>query len=293
MVAQLHRLTTLVRVIDFRFRSNRSIVAVVGLAAVIGVVAAPDGMVTGRQSAIVLAGTGFVAWALTRELDPDEPAAGLVAALVAVGLSLVIGAGDLVVLVGVLLTARLLLRSVGPPPTILDMAGLGVLGVYLGVRPGGWPVALMMAFAVARDRTLPGAVGPLGRLVALVIAAGATGFAITAGIGFWVRPSGLQWSVAIVGVVAGMLIRPIQPSSPTDAGGMVLLGSRLASARRITIGAAALAVVLSGSVGLVAVWPVYAVFVSIFLVQRRILPVGAGPEITEAGQMPSGATGEI
>jgi hypothetical protein len=93
--------------------------------------------------------------------------------------------------------------------------------------------------------------------------------------------------MVVAGIVAGVLIKPIQPLSPTDAGGMVLVGRRLASARRVTVAALVAAVVLAGAEGVVAVGGAFAVLVAVFAVQRRILPLGTGPEtLSRVGQQP-------
>ena len=273
------RLTIIVRSIDLRYRSNRAIAFVALVAGVLGLFGVgPDTLEPGWRSAVGLGAAAILTWALGRELDPDEPISALVGAVVAIGITAMLGPVELMVFFGLVATARILLRSVGPPPTILDMAALGVLGILLGSRPGGWPIALTLAFAVARDRTLPGEPGRFGRLTALVIAAGSTGMAVTSGVGIWISPTGLEWGIVIAGLVAGSLIKPIQPLSPTDVGGMVLLGRRLASARRITMAALVLTVAFSGAAGVVAVGAAYGVLVAVFAVQRRILPLGRGPE---------------
>lgn len=290
MLALVHRLTTLVRFVDLRYRSNRSVLAVSLAGGLVGYfVLAPDGQAPGASSAIAFAGAAFLSWAMGRELDPDEPASALVGALLALGVTAILGAPDLVVLLGVLAVARFLLRSVGPPPTVLDMMAIAALGVFLGSRPGGWPVALVLAFAVARDRTLPGEPGPFGRMVALIVAAGSTGLAIAAGVGFWVRPSGVEWGVAIAGLVAGALMRPTQPLSPTDVGGMVLIGRRLASARRLTMAALLLTIAFSGASGIVAAGGGYAALFAVFVVQRQILPVGSGRSVIDRPDAGRGA----
>ncbi len=278
------RVTILVRSIDLRYRSNRAIMFVAAVAGALGLFVVGSGpLEPGWRSAFLLAGATILTWALGRELDPDEPASALVGAVMAIGVTAFIGPVELMVFFGLVAIARVLLRSVGPPPTLLDMAALAVLGVFLGARPGGWPVALVLAFAVARDRTLPGEPARLSRLTALVIAAGSTGVAITAGgvtagVGVWVGPTSLEWAVVIFGLIAGALIKPIQPLSPTDVGGIVLLGKRLASARRVTLTALLLTVVFAGGGGVAAIGGAFAALVAIFAVQRRILPLGTGPE---------------
>lgn len=282
MVSAIHRFTTLGRVIDLRYRSNRAISFVAIIAGAAGFFAiGPGDQAPGLASAFALGGGAVLAWALGRELDPDEPASALVASLLAIAVVFWLGPGQLLVLFGLVAIARILLRSVGPPPTLFDLVVLVGLGAVLGTRPGGWPVALVLAFAVARDRTLPGEPARFGRVAALLLAALSTGLAVVSGVGEWAAPTGAEWAVALAGIVAGLMIKPVQPMSPTDLGGMVLLGRRLSSARRITLAALVLAIVLAGSAGLAAVGGGFATFAAVFLVQRRIVPVGAGPETPE------------
>lgn len=274
----LHRLTTLARVVDLRYRSNRAILFVTLVVAAAGWIGfgALDG---GFADALALGGASFLAWAIGRELDPDEPASALVAALGATGVVILLGASELWVLAGILVIARLLLRSVGPPPTLLDLAALLGLGVVLGTRPGGWPVGLVLAFAIARDRTLPGDPARLSRLTALLVASASTGVAIASGVGAWRTPSVGEWALAGLGIVAGMLIRPVQPLSPTDVGGLVLIGRRLASARRVTLVALMAVVLLAGGSGIVAAGGAYASVVAVAAVQWRLVPVGGGDRV--------------
>lgn len=275
MWKQIYRYSSLARSIDLRYHSNRSILIVAALMAVLGLVGfGPADGAGGLGGAVAMGGAAFGAWALGRELDPDQPASALVGALAAGGLTMWLGAPALLVLAAVAVMARLLLRSVGPAPTWLDVTAVAILGIATGARPGGWPVALVLAFALARDRQLPGEAMPLGRSAAVMVAGGATGVAVATGVGEWMMPSAAEWVVLGAAVAAGAMTKIEPPFSASDAGGAVLSRARLASARRLTLGAVALAGLLGGAAGIRAVAAAAAAILAVFVVQRRIVPVG-------------------
>ena len=71
------------------------------------------------------AGVGsFLGWALAREIDPDRPnSAALSGALT--GAAIALGGASLLLPVAlILVTARVLHRSTGLPPTLLDLVAL-------------------------------------------------------------------------------------------------------------------------------------------------------------------------
>ena len=98
----------------------------------------------GRASvtAVVTALAVFLAWALGRELDPDRDGAAFVAAGLALLASWTLGRPSILGLFLILLSLRLVNRTVGPRARALD--SLLVFGFAL--------------FVVARGEWLPGAV---------------------------------------------------------------------------------------------------------------------------------------
>ena len=275
----MHHFTHLGRPIDLRHASNRQAVAVTLAAGGIALAAdvANSGFTSeGWRASIAAAGGAFLAWALGRELDPDVPLTALVAALLSVGTTLLIGSPGLLLMAGILFTARILLRPTGHPPRLLDSLGLLALGTFLGTRSGGWGVALVLAFAVARDRLLPGAPTRLARTVAALIAAGATGLAIRAGVGTWVAPSLGAWTIAGIGLITGATTPPRPDlTSRADLSKAPLDPRRLASTRRVTLAGLACVAILGGQPGIVGVAPAWATMVAVALVHREIVLSGS------------------
>ncbi len=275
----MHHFTALGRPIDLRYASNRQAVGLTVLAAAIGAAAALGRQVPTAEigSAALAAGVGaFLAWALGRELDPDAPVTAFMAGLASIATSLWLGSPALVLMVGVLFIGRVLLRPTGHPLRLLDLAGLLGLGVYLGSRPGGWGLAMVLAFSLARDRQLPGEPARFGRSVAALIAGGATAVAALTGQAGWTPPTPGAWTVLGIGLIAAAST-PLRPSlsSLADITKKPLDPRRLASARRLTL-VGLLAAALVGQPGIVGVAPGWVAMLSLALVHRGVVPGGQG-----------------
>ncbi|MDH5374056.1 MAG: hypothetical protein OEX97_14020, partial [Acidimicrobiia bacterium] len=124
------RLTSLARIVDPRLPSHRTAL-LVGLASA-GLAAATNfdnGPAWGH--AFNASVGSFLGWALAREIDPDRPnSAALSGALTGTAIAL-LGPALLLPVTLVLVTARLLHRSTGLPPTLFDLFAL--IGVaYIG-----------------------------------------------------------------------------------------------------------------------------------------------------------------
>ena len=175
---------------------------------------AKSGFTSEGWSAAVAAGAGtFLAWALGRELDPDVPITALVGALLSIGTTLWLGSPSLLLMTGMLLGGRVLLRPTGHPPRLLDLLGLLAIGAFLGTGPEGgawhwcWPSpstatgcspARRLGCRAHRGRPHCGRSHRVGD---------------RAGIGVWMSPTIGAWTVAGIGFVAGATTtpRPILP----------------------------------------------------------------------------------
>ncbi len=276
----MHHITALGRPIDLRHASNRQAVGLAIVAAVLAAAVALDGQGFTAEigSAALAAGAGtFLAWALGRELDPDAPVTAFVAGLATIATTLWLGSPNLLMMAGILFIGRVLLRPTGHPPRLLDLAGLLGLGVFLGTRPGGWGIALVLAFALARDRQLPGEHARFARLVAALIAGGATAAAVSTGLDVWSPPTQGAWALLVVGFVAAMSTRS-RPSlsSLADTTREPLDPRRLASARRVVLVGLLAAAAVAGQPGIVGVAPAWMTMVSLALVHRGVIPDSAG-----------------
>lgn len=153
----IHRWSSLARPLDPRVPSNRWIVRVSIAAALMGTL---YGAVTHGVSFIALlvgasaAVTAFLAWALGREIDPDDE----IVAFLCVGLTMVgwmwFRGADLWTLGAAVVLARVVNRSVGPGAHATD--DLLVL-VFVGAAAwtGRWSLPLAATIAFAWDARLP------------------------------------------------------------------------------------------------------------------------------------------
>lgn len=259
----MRSLTGLQRTIDLRIQSNRYVVLVTIVAGAVALAAAPTG--DRIRDAVTVAGSAFLGWALGREIDPDRvitaalaaPAAGLVAWIdAAAGHPASLGAIYLV-----MLTARILVRSTGRPPTTLDLAiHLGVV-VWLAWGSIAWVPAVGLAVGLVLDTRLPapaptpqlwwgGAIGITASLVA----------GLTGDTPLWIAPRPAEWVPMAVGVLGALfLIRPETVMAPADTGESFLDPQRLLVARIATGISAILISVVGGANGISAIGAVWVV----------------------------------
>lgn len=272
----MQHFTHLGRPIDLRHRSNRHALAVgaAALGAVLAVHLGRTGVSSAAARAAVIAGIGsFLAWAIGRELDPDRSRTALIGAIASIATTLWLGEPSLSLLAAGLLTARVLLRPSGRAPRLIDLAGLIALGAYLGTQPGGWGAGLVLAFAVARDRQLPGETAAWSRTTAALIAAFVTGVTIRTAELVWMSPSIGGWLVIAVGILASVATPPDKLlSTRADYSESTLEPRRLASARRVTVVGLLAAGVVAGQAAIVGTAPAWMAVCSVALLSRGVVP---------------------
>ena len=259
------RFTALGRPLDPSWPTNRAVMVLIPVGAAIGWAwnVWGAGMRSPWSGALVAAGAVLGGWALGREVDPDRQGTAFVAMVWAVAAGLTVPSSGLLPLFTVLLLARVVDRTVGPPATVLD-AGVA-LGLVLGcVAASGNPgFGVVGAVAFAVDVALG---GPRRHgLVAVLAVAGAAWGLADPGFGGgmdWALPSprvGLL-AAAIAGSFLVALVRTRSLVSVSDRGGLPL------EPRRVRWGMAvvllwALATVERGDVGIregAMVWAVLA-----------------------------------
>lgn len=277
-IFRLTSITALARTINPRLRTHQFHLAVATLGGLI--VLALELERTGSMSAALRpalnAGvTVFLAWAIAREIDPDETRTANLAAVLAVGGRLLTGPGHLAALVMLLLATRIVLRSTGLAPTILDSFVFLPLAAFIaGQSVTGWMAALVVAYAVARDHRLPEPAGSRSLVAAFVISAtGSAGVIATGAFGSgWATPEALPLGWFAAGLVAGLALTGYVPMSKTDYTGEMLDFFRLRSARWILLGGSWLAVVVAGGPAVAGLSAVWAVLVAATLIARRLVP---------------------
>jgi hypothetical protein len=151
------RFSGLARPIDPAYPTNKAVLLFAPVVFLLGALYAYFGgaalveiLLAGLNAALLL----FFAWALTRELTPDDNAAGFLA----VGIALVawprVGPQSILTLAAIMVVARVVNRSTGKPATILDSVlvslGLGAMAWFTS-----WTFGLIGALACSLDAILP------------------------------------------------------------------------------------------------------------------------------------------
>ncbi len=255
-VLQLARNSAIGRPLDPNVPSNKAVL--VGSAAA-GAITLAAHLATRRpkpiRAAVASAEACFMAWAIGRELDPDEQSSAILAMPLALA-GRAFGRPGLGASFPALLAARLAAGTVGAPLQPADAAQVAGAGLLAGGRPASWPFAVALGVGLEQDRSLGDRTN---------IATGAT--LLAAAVGAVVsrtvprpRPPGLAggaWLAAVagaglVGARAGVL------RSRTDVGDRPLQASRVSLARGLTVGGVLLGAAIDGRRALVSTVPVAA-----------------------------------
>jgi hypothetical protein len=155
----LRGMSALGRPLDPSWPTNRAVLALMPAGALVAGASAtwaPGLVGTSRLWAAALgAGTVLGAWALGRELAPDDQRAAFVALALGFATLLGVPGPSLVLLFATLMLTRVVNRTVGLPPTTLD--GVAVLGLsgWAVADTGSPAVGIVAALAFGLDAWLP------------------------------------------------------------------------------------------------------------------------------------------
>ncbi len=275
-------ITHLGRPIDPRYSSNRAILVIGTAAGVAGFLrwGGSDIWESLVDAALIGVLVG-IAWAFVREIDPDRPTSATVAGLLTLAIAMVVESIPILPMAGLMVAGRILIRSTGKPPTTIDLLVLTAGAFILGRTAAGWVAALVLAFAIARDRTLPGL--PASRLARIVvpflIPVVATVSVLMASDEMWSMPPWWMIGIGLAGLVGGVFMPPYLPISRCDLRGEPLEPRRLQSVRRVTLVGAMLISAL-GVIGLEPMLPVWLSFLAVWVTHAARVPefhpVGAG-----------------
>ncbi len=206
----------------------------------------------------------FLAWAIGRELDPDDgSSAGLATVLVVPFMAL--GGPSLVSTAAILVAVRITVRTTGISLQLLDGAVLTIGAAYLGARPETWPALGTLIVAVGTDRFArpPGPDRTLWFGAAMVLAASVTALTM-ADPPEWNQPTIAEWVMLGVTAVAGFLaiINTRPPRSRTDFRDHPISASRLRFGRVLVVFALVVGVVYLGGPVMPSLTPVWAAAVA-------------------------------
>jgi len=231
----VYRFTGLGRSVDPSFPTNGAILLLASLALVVGTllsVRGDSGWLYGGLLGVNAAVTVFLAWALTRELAPDDEVASFVAAVLAGVTWFALGRQSLLIAAVLLVALRLVNRSTGKATEPVDE--LLVLPLFaFAAWAVSWPLGLVGSAAFALDAALPSPLGQVERrhhrpmsvlllaLTALRLVAGTPGIQVPD------RPFVLLF-LAVLAMGAALLYPT--PRSRGDVDGEVLVDARVRSA---------------------------------------------------------------
>lgn len=275
---RLTSITALARTINPRLRTHQFHLgaAVLGGLIVMAVELEQPGSLGQTLGPTVNAGvTIFLAWAIAREIDPDEARTANLAAVLAIAGRLLAGPGLLAALVMLLLATRIVVRSTGLAPTTLDgFLFLPGAAFWAGRTVTGWMAALVLAYALARDYRLPEPAGRRSLIAAFVVSAVASGAVIASGAfgSGWPSPGPLALAISAAGVAAGIFLPGYIPMSRADYTGEMLDFFRLRSARWILLGGAVLTIVVGGGTAMTGLSAIWATLVAATLIARNLIP---------------------
>ena len=281
-LSRLTSITALARTIDPRLRTHQFHLAVSALGGLIVLAVEIEKLGSMAKAFGPAANAGitvFLAWAVAREIDPDEARTANLAAVLAVSTRLLAGPGNPAALIMLLLATRITIRSTGFAPTILDgFLFLPVVAFFAGRTVTGWMAALTVAYALARDHRLPEPAGTRSLGAGFLVSAAASGGVILSGDfgSGWPVPEPLPFVLATAGVIAGLILPGYVPSSQTDYTGEFLDFFRLRSARWILLGGATLSMLVAGGPAVAGLNAIWAALVAAVLIARRLVP-GFGP----------------
>lgn len=266
--------TTLGRPIDPRYPSNRTILVLGSVGTAAGYLRwSTDDLWESLVAAGLVGVLVVMTWAFAREIDPDRPTAATVAAILALGVALFVESIAVLPIVGLMVAGRVLIRSTGKPPTALDLIALTAGSFILGRTGAGWVAALVLAFAIARDRSLPGLrTSRLARIVVPFLIPIVSSISVVMfSDEVWINPPWWMVAIGLAGLAAAVLMPPYVPVSRCDLRGEPLEPRRLQSARRVTLVGAALISALGG-IGLEPMLPVWLAFVAVWVTHTAPIP---------------------
>ena len=258
----MNRWTSIGRPVDPAWPTNRAIL-IVALASGAGAALAQALVAGGSLSAslvkgAVVAGAVFLAWALARELDPDHDLAAFVAAVAVLPVAWISGPPSFGSLILLLLSLRIVNRTVGPPARPLDT--IAILGLAGWVAwSGDWIGCFVLFLALLLDGSVGVAhrthLAAAGAALALTgVAAGRSGFPPEVTGGSWITLFALLLLLPFLRVIR----RSIEPRTLSDVGAKPLDGRRVRLAQALGLLAVVLAVALQGKQGLMDMSPAWA-----------------------------------
>lgn len=226
----VYRFSSVARPVDPAFPTNRALLILLPLLAVASALLAASGVIAASWSAAAISAalTGFIAWALARELAPDDNAAAFVALALAWAASIYSGNSSILLPAVALFLVRIVNRSTGLPARPFDTLAILGLCIWTSIDQEQSLILLFAAIAFSLDAALT---DPLRRhfLAAGVCAAVFAGLLVN---GAALPVSDLatrDWILVLLaaGAIALVIIGNREPVSPCDVSSRRLDGIRV------------------------------------------------------------------
>jgi hypothetical protein len=226
-----------VRLFDLRLSSNRFVLVASAMALVgFGVFQVVRGVAPGLAVSGGLE-AGFsvlLSWALARELDPDNTTSATVAGFAGFAIFLT-GPTNLGAVTALMFAVRLVTRSPGAPPTVLDLGWLPALAAYTARSTGGFLTGVALAAALAWTAERPSRGRQLlSALVAAVVTLTLAALRETLQPDP-VVPTPTQWVVLGAALISLPWLRIPAAESVGDLSGEPLSQARLVQARFLAV----------------------------------------------------------
>lgn len=261
--------SSLARIVDRDRPSNRFALLAAGVGAVVGIVATL--LLTDLSvMAAVFRGlsygiAAFLAWAIGRELDPDEPAAAR-NAVFAYAVAAWAGPPAVFAVLALLVAARIVVRSTGRPPTRWDLAAVVVIAAFAATSPAGFVVALGLAYAVFIDTRLPDPAPEQEHTLAAAATVLVTLTVTLVSGAFWSTwrgPGWLEGLVVLLALAAATLLSTDEVNTTGDRNDEPLHPARVVHARWLVLLTALAAVLWTGASGIGAVAPAFCAVIGV------------------------------
>jgi len=253
-------LTTIGRPVDFSYPTNRAIaILTIGLMIAGTAIALIQDAAWGRAltSGFAWGAAAFLAWALCRETDRDRWFSAFIAVAFAVTSTALFGHPKFLLLFWFLLALRVVNRSTGNPPGILDFVAFYGIKLWLGFSLH-WTIPLLtlptMLFADLQRFSLPVRIGlPLILPLSALVLGFVRGWHIVAPQWGWIE---LLVMIAVILALIPVIVSYRRVRSVCDQAGKPLLPHRIQWALA-WIAAATVLLTLTGTATLQDLGPVW------------------------------------
>lgn len=255
------KISALSRPLDVDYPDNRLIVflfAVVFLVSTSMRVFSGDsfiqGLIWGSRAALSV----FFAWALTKEIYPDNPGSAVIASFLGISSLFFTNNSGLLVAVFLLAVLRMVNRTTGVPLTVLDSILIMLMGTYL-VYSGKWVYGMLMGIAFLMDAVLEKPVRRHFLFGGISILIGIFGLYKNYTAASFTSEYHLYHFFALLVLILFLIVRVIfagTPHSLADISGEQLSRERIVAASLVTFFAGTLAL-LAGPSEIIATLPLW------------------------------------